>query len=186
MSISRKIVLSIALALAVAFAVTSWITASQSASTTRDLAYQLATEAAGHQGQAIQTELEHAMGLVRALEFYSRESVIQGNTNRALLNQVLARTVKDNPGSLLGAWMLWEPNAYDDRDEQFVNAPLHDHTGRVNSYWHWDDSGQVILENNIDWENAPWYNEPRKAGKPILLDPYIYKVSGVDTMLISL
>jgi methyl-accepting chemotaxis protein len=186
MSISRKIIASIGVALAVAFTATTWVIGNHSATATRDLAYQLATEAASHQGQAIQTELEHAMGVVRALEFYSRESVIQGNTDRALLNQVLARSVKDNPGFLLGSWMLWEPNAYDGRDQEYANTPQHDDTGRVNSYWHWDDSGQVIHENNVEWEEASWYNEPRKAGEPILLDPYIYKVSGVDTMLISL
>ena len=47
---------------------------------------------------------------------------------KSMLNEVML-----NDPSLLGAWTLWEPNAFDGQDSQFVNSPARvgGETGRM-------------------------------------------------------
>ncbi len=184
MSIKWKLVLSVSLWVCFSYAITTWITGNKSSQTTANLAYKLAEQAAKESAAVIHGELSIALESARMLELTFSEMARSENTNRALLDAILVATIKNDPEKLLGTWMLWEPNAFDNKDRDFAGTEGHDKTGRVNSYWHWNEE-EIVVEPNIDWQSSTWYQVPRKLQREILLDPYLYTVSGKEMLLVS-
>lgn len=183
MNIKTKILLVVAITVLLSISVMTYIISNKVADTTRILAYQVAAETAHHYGFIVTAELEEAMEDARILELTFWQLKLAGNVNRQILDQILIKTTQHDP-ELLGSWMLWEPNAYDGRDAEFIKTKGHDHTGRVNSYWHWNEN-EIVVEPNVDWDTSDWYQIPLQRKKETLTDPYVYKVSGKDMLLIS-
>ena len=107
----------------------------------------------------------------------SRESVIKQ------LNMVL----KDNP-SILGLYTAWEPNAFDGKDAQYVNTTGHDATGRFVPYIVRSGDG-IDLTALVDYDKSgagDYYMVPKNTMKPILMDPYSYKIGDKDVLLLSM
>ncbi|MBW7651004.1 HAMP domain-containing protein, partial [Anoxybacillus sp. ST4] len=89
---------------------------------------------------------------------------------------------------LLGIYTLWEPNALDQKDEEYVNKDGHDETGRFVPYVVRSD-GKIIVEASRDYDKAgdgDYYLVPKETKKPLLLEPYTYAVNGKDVLLTSL
>src|SRR5262245_11357947 len=80
-----------------------------------------------------------------------------GLTDRALFNDILQSVLRANP-RLLGAWTVWEPDALDGRDAEFIGAEGHDRTGRFIPFWH-RLGGEIQLEPNTEYDNpeSAWY-----------------------------
>lgn len=148
----------------------------------KDLSLQAAEKTAQRYGLEVKALLEGTLAEAKLLEtvFWQLRSE---NIDRRVLDQILLENTKMNK-NILGSWMLWEPNAYDKKDNAYKNKAGHDSTGRVNSFWHWLDD-DVIHENNIDWQTSGWYQNPKKRLKETLEDPYFYTVSGEEMLLIS-
>lgn len=148
----------------------------------KDLTLEVAEEIARRNGLEVKRLLERALNEAKLIElaFWQLRA---NKVDRRVLDEILfENTVRDK--SILGSWMLWEPNAYDNKDADYVNSQFHDHTGRVNSYWHWQGE-QVVHETNIDWQTSSWYQNPKQRSKETLEDPYFYTVSGEELLLIS-
>jgi len=160
----------------------TFIINTQTEKLSKDLVFQVAEQTAHRYAKEVEALLESAMQDAQVMEIAFWQMKLS-NQNRRILDEILIKTTKHDP-KILGTWMLWEPNAYDSKDKEFINTEGHDSTGRVNSYWHWEGE-DIINEPNIGWEDSSWYNVPRERKKETLLDPYIYEVSGVDTLLIS-
>ncbi|AST08020.1 chemotaxis protein [Anoxybacillus flavithermus] len=89
---------------------------------------------------------------------------------------------------LLGIYTLWEPNALDGKDREYVNKEAHDATGRFVPYVVRSD-GKMIVEASLDYDKegtGDYYLVPKKTKKPLLLEPYTYTVNGKDILLTSL
>ena len=53
---------------------------------------------------------------------------------RKVVDNILLSSLDNAPG-IIGAWMIWEPNALDGRDDEFRRDwPKHDPTGRYTPY----------------------------------------------------
>jgi signal transduction histidine kinase/DNA-binding response OmpR family regulator len=183
MNIKTKILLVVGLTVLLSVSAMTYIISKNIAEITQILAHQVAHEAAHRRGLEVKAALEQTMEDARLLELAFWELKQAGNINRRTLDEILIKTILHDP-KLFGTWMLWEPNAYDGRDSEFVNAEGHDETGRVNSYWHWYQN-EIVVEPNVDWETSEWYQIPQKRKKETLTDPYLYKVSGKEMLLIS-
>ncbi len=86
--------------------------------------------------------------------------------------------------SLTGVSTLWEPNAFDGKDAQYVNAPGgYDQTGRLLPYWHWDTLGNPIVEPLTDYETSEWVVCPKTTKKECITEPYLYPINGVDVLM---
>ena len=105
---------------------------------------------------------------------------------REQINGILRKVAEENP-SFLGTWTLWEPNAFDGRDADYVNAPLHDASGRFIPYWvRANDTVEGVAI--VDYETPTpglndWYYVPRETGKETLTAPYLYPIDGVDVLI---
>lgn len=102
--------------------------------------------------------------------------------------------------SLLGLYLVFEPNALDGKDELF--AGQHDlgsnDIGRFALYWTQSTPGQLELEpiNEVELkDDSPdangtasnaWFTCSRNTGKPCLMDPYFDEVEGRQVLMTSI
>ena len=109
--------------------------------------------------------------------------------NRDQVNGMLVGILQANP-DFLASYTLWEPNAFDGKDADFVNQPGHDATGRFIPYWNRGGAnGSIILEPLTDYETpgaGDWYLIPKHTLKETIMEPLTYKVAGKDVLMTSL
>ncbi|MBM9590800.1 methyl-accepting chemotaxis protein [Leptospira sp. 201903075] len=86
------------------------------------------------------------------------------------------------------AYCGFEPNAFDGKDAAFKFAPDHDGTGRFIPYI-FRDGDKVhseVLKDLDDPIQGEFYQKPKATLKTSITSPYIYKVGGVDTFIVSI
>ena len=107
--------------------------------------------------------------------------------SRSQVNAMLRQVLIENP-TFLGTYTLWEPNAFDGLDANYVNAEAHDASGRFIPYWVRGDDGSVAVSALIDYETpgiGDWYLLPRQTRTEVTVAPLIYPINGVDTVMAS-
>ncbi|MBN2887115.1 MAG: cache domain-containing protein, partial [Chromatiaceae bacterium] len=112
------------------------------------------------------------------MSFYTRNDI----------DLILRSVLRENPG-FLAVYTAWEPNAFDGRDSDFVNAPGSDASGRFISYWSRGASGAIELEPLVDYETpgaGDYYMLPKQRGLEQLINPYLYPVQGREVLITSL
>ena len=100
---------------------------------------------------------------------------------------ILSKVLLSND-NLIGAWTVWEPNAFDGNDAAFANTPHHDDTGRFIPYIYRDGSsyGVEALVGYDDPAEGEYYLGARNSGKPYATDPYAYSVGGKELLIFSI
>jgi DNA-binding CsgD family transcriptional regulator len=109
-----------------------------------------------------------------------------GVTDRAVFDGILRTTLESHP-RYLGVWSIWEPNALDGRDRDFVNRAGHDGTGRYVPLWN-RGRGAIAVEPNSYYETpgvGEFYLRPRREGREALIDPYVYPVGGAPRLIMT-
>ena len=113
--------------------------------------------------------------------------------NLALQREQISQLSQATLGSsedLLGVTVTWEPNALDGKDAEFAGqAPLYDASGRYMPYWTRGAGGKMQAEP-IVFDPKPgandWYDVPKRTGKPVFTEPYLYPVDGKSVLMASL
>ncbi|MFZ5857290.1 MAG: GAF domain-containing protein [Chloroflexota bacterium] len=106
---------------------------------------------------------------------------------RDQVNAMLRQVLSENE-SFLGTYTLWEPNAFDGQDSDYVNATAHDASGRFIPYWVRADDGSISVIALEQYETpgiGDWYLLPRQTKKEVTIAPLIYPIEGVDTVMAS-
>ncbi|NCT70301.1 MAG: HAMP domain-containing protein [Xanthomonadaceae bacterium] len=107
--------------------------------------------------------------------------------SRAAASTIFKRQLEAHP-EWVGVGTLWEPDAFDGKDADYVSAPGHDDTGRFMSYWAWSD-GAPLEEALRDYEvpgAGDWYLRPRELKRQVVAEPYVYKIAGKDVLMTTL
>jgi DNA-binding CsgD family transcriptional regulator len=102
-----------------------------------------------------------------------------GVTDRRVFDGILRTTLESHP-RYLGVWSVWEPNALDGRDRDFVDREGHDDTGRYIPFWN-RGCGSIAVEPNVFYETpgvGEFYLRPRREGRETVIEPYDYPVAG--------
>lgn len=112
-----------------------------------------------------------------------------GVQDRQAINRMLEYTLRQHP-EVLGVYTGWEPNAYDGKDKEFYGRTElgTDAIGRFVPYWHYTGD-KLVVEPMVDYDKegaGDYYLLPKRTGKPVLIDPYVYTISGVPTLITSL
>ncbi|HLF25123.1 MAG TPA: methyl-accepting chemotaxis protein [Anaerolineae bacterium] len=140
------------------------------------------------QAGVIHAEMGVALDAARTLaQSLSGVKTANLELTRAEVNAMLRQVLKANP-RFLAVYTLWEPNAFDGNDADYVGQEGHDTTGRFIPYWVRSD-GQIILEPLLDYAAegiGDYYLIPKRTGQEAVLDPYLYPVDGVDVLITSL
>jgi methyl-accepting chemotaxis protein len=107
--------------------------------------------------------------------------------DRDAINAMLRHTLAAEP-EILATYSLWEPDALDGRDTEFIDKPGHDATGRFIPYWN-RGGGDIILEPLVNYERdgaGDYYLIPKRTGRDAWLEPYVYPVAGREILITSL
>ncbi|SCY89175.1 methyl-accepting chemotaxis sensory transducer with Cache sensor [Desulfoluna spongiiphila] len=139
-------------------------------------------EIASNHGQMIKSELDRAMDVVRTVA-HALEGIKMGETapDRDQINAMLKNMLRQNP-DFIAIDTCWEPNALDGRDAEFIGVAGHDDTGRFVPYWN-RGTGSIEVEPLVNFDTEAWYQDPKKTGKEIITEPYVYPVGGKDVLM---
>ena len=186
MSIRLKIALIVTTMAIIGFALTISIIIFQAINVEKATAFQLADESASIAGAKTERTLNNAISNARALAWSFQSMKATNQANRSLADSLLVKTLNENP-EFVGTWTLWEPNAFDNKDNKYINDKGHDLTGRYIPYWN-RGNGSVQLEALVDYGKpgaGDYYLLAKNSGKETVLEPYSYKISGKDTLITS-
>lgn len=107
--------------------------------------------------------------------------------SRVEMEEILKKQLKSNH-SFFGTYVLFEPNAFDGKDNEFVNKPHHDKTGRFIPYFTNKGDG-FNIESLVDYDKegiGDYYLIPKKTRKTIITAPYEYPVDGKKVLMTSI
>ncbi len=143
------------------------------------------------QAKIVSSDIDVALGAARTLaEAFSsiKDPGAPISLTREQVNGMLRKLLEQNP-DFLGTYTLWEPNAFDGKDAEYVNAQAHDQTGRLIPYWVRDDTGAIHVEALLEYETpgiGDWYLKPRDTKREVIIPPFFYPIQGKDVLLTSL
>ncbi|MGY2373100.1 methyl-accepting chemotaxis protein [Pseudomonas sp. SDO524_S393] len=142
------------------------------------------------QANAREVETELGVGFTVAQSLASVATAMQQqHVDRRSADAATRQLLEANP-QLLGLGQYWEPNGFDGKDADFINAPNHDATGRYLTYWN-RAGGSIKSEVLAGYtpENADnqYYYRPLRSAQPWASEPYVYATgSGQQLMLVSI
>ncbi|MBF0203563.1 MAG: methyl-accepting chemotaxis protein [Desulfamplus sp.] len=137
-------------------------------------------------GSKINNELGRALETARSLALgFAGLKKQTKSPDREILHSMLREVVEQSP-QYLGAWTVWEPNALDGKDAEYVNKEGHDATGRFIPYW--NRVGGIHIEpcsNYDDNTTTGYYTKPKSKGKEVVMEPIAYDIGGKMVTVIS-
>jgi methyl-accepting chemotaxis protein len=152
----------------------------------REQALTQARELAGRYAGEVRQELNKGFQISRSVALAFEGLQTGGVADRKAANALMQHVLEGNP-QILAVSSCWEPNAFDNNDAQFINAPGHDATGRYIPYWN-RGSGKIVLEPLVDYEKpgaGDYYLIPKKTSHSAVIEPYVYPVAGKDVLMTS-
>jgi methyl-accepting chemotaxis protein len=101
----------------------------------------------------------------------------------------LLRGVLDYSPRVIGAYTIWEPDAFDGRDADFAGKEPYDQTGRFVAYWLRDERGKVRQGVSADLEVEgleEYYELLKKTRLEYVVGPRMRDVYGMELPIASL
>lgn len=111
-----------------------------------------------------------------------------GSADRKSFTENLKKVLKDSPEVIFGVWNVWEPNAFDGNDRNYINAKFHDNTGRYIPYWN-RGKGGIDLEPVVDYVSEDpdnYYTYPKTKNKEMITEATEYNIAGKKTTVVSI
>lgn len=99
------------------------------------------------------------------------------NADRQQVVDMLYESLKKNPG-FLSTWTMWEPNAYDGKDDQYVGSRYYDSKGHLSTTFFWDGDSIMIEESLESDYLEKFYTLPTLTGRDQVIEPYYYQYKG--------
>src|SRR5690625_1387846 len=94
----------------------------------------------------------------------------------------------ENNSQFVTTWMFWKPNAFDGKDEEYINETGHDETGLFIPVWARTGEGNV-LEPQIGYEEGEvkeLFDHVFESGQNTIYEPIFYEIDGEDTLITSI
>ncbi|MET0418180.1 MAG: methyl-accepting chemotaxis protein, partial [Actinoplanes sp.] len=185
-TIKVRVIVSTVLTLVISMAVVVTFIAGRNADDARATGFAYADEVTRYNAAEVQRVILGGLGTARDMAQVLLADAATGG-DRKNANAQLRAVLHAHP-EYLGTWTGWEPDAFDRRDRSFRNADAgHDTTGRFVPYW-FRDGAKVSQAPLADYDKAgpgDYYQIPRTTGAEKVLEPYMYSVGGVDTLITS-
>lgn len=106
-----------------------------------------------------------------------------GGNDRTQIIDYLKEVIEGNKNYLY-SWIVFEPNAFDQRDSYNLNKPGCDELGRFTPTW--GRSGEkLLLTPATDPENYDYYRAPKQSGQFFITDPTTYQLDGKDVTTVT-
>ncbi|MFL9711152.1 methyl-accepting chemotaxis protein [Methylobacillus sp. Pita1] len=187
LSLRSKVLLIVIAMILAGFSLTIAVLTYKASHLQQESALEYARALSRQHANEAKAEIDSAFDAARTLAQSLEGLRGDGLASRKLADSMLKRVLEGNPG-FVGVWTIWEPNAFDGRDNEFVNQPGTDATGRYLPYWN-RGGGQVSVEALADY-NVPgagdYYLLARDSGEETLLEPYEYEIGGKKVLITSM
>jgi len=134
------------------------------------LAYQKSVEMASNYANQFDADMKANRAVARTLALTMAEYEA---SDREEAMDILKNILKENP-NLIGVYVGYEPDAFDGRDSEYVNATGHDETGRFVPYCN-TINGQMTIDPLVNYDSSDYYQLPETTGKDVLTEPYFYE-----------
>ncbi len=127
---------------------------------------------------AVETENYLRSALMAARSMNQRGIIYhQLGANRTEVIEMLLTTLKSNP-NFLATWTMWEPNAFDNRDVEYIGSHFFDSLGHFSTtFFRYKDSIFIEKTHPADYLED-YYTIPKQLKKELLIEPYFYKYQG--------
>ncbi|MBB5018283.1 methyl-accepting chemotaxis protein/methyl-accepting chemotaxis protein-2 (aspartate sensor receptor) [Chitinivorax tropicus] len=168
----------------------------------------LAKQDAENYAQKVSAELANARQLPEYLASMLQGLEMANRPSREMVYQLMTNLLTAAPQAS-GLWMLWEPNAYDGKDDEFrLDWPRHDPTGRftpfisrvgskimVDSIIPIDQAKQFeayrdkLTEYRPPYEASGWgdfYSLPKQRQRDTIIEPFPYEVQDTKMVMSSI
>ncbi len=135
-------------------------------------AVQQAGSIAARESAPLLERLQQAQAMVKAMVSAAVQFRAEGHTDRAYLRDLVGGVAAAEKG-FVGAWVLWEANAFDGKDAEFVdNVDYGNKEGRANAYW-MTPAGTPEYDVSEAYDSESYYTTPKNKGRICVLPPYI-------------
>lgn len=188
-TVASKIMAALALIALLVFGVTAAITYLQARNAITPVTESLMEASAEQVAAELRAELELAMDSIQTLARTFGSLSASGIRDREVGRRIVADELEAHPDLVL-MWMIWEPQAWDGRDEAWRGAPGHTDSGRYYVSYGRED-GRVAMEMApVPTYDVPgdgdYYLLPKALRRPVVVEPYVYPIDGVDVLMTSL
>ena len=186
-SVAGRLMLGTGILALVCFSMTAAISYWRSSQALLDSSQAMLREVAYHEASTISSDIGSAFDSGSTLANAFRIQRASGGLSRASAASVLHEQLRLHK-NWLGISTMWEPDAFDGRDAENIDAPFHDATGRFMVYWSYQN-GTLVREALHSYDkpgDGDWYLAARTRHAPVVIEPYYYPVAGVDTLMTTL
>jgi methyl-accepting chemotaxis protein len=139
-----------------------------------DNAYKEAKEIASRYASEVSRQLEKPMDVARTLaQSFETAGTLPAKERRSALSAMLRRSLEGNK-DFLAVWTVYEPNALDGMDTDFVDTPGNNEKGRFTACWsRATGKPEVSTTNEDDAAHQDYYQVPFTTHKETALQPYL-------------
>jgi methyl-accepting chemotaxis protein len=186
-SIQRRMLMATAVVMVVTLACITVALTWTASTSLNDSAESAALSSAQAEATAVANGISRDFTIARSLVAAEVALKNSGIDDRSVFDSV-HRGLLDSNSQLLGVWSGWEADALDGYDTTYVDRPGHDSTGRYVPYWN-RGTGDITVEPLVGYDDpvtGEYYQRPFTTGLDAVLDPYVYPVGGVDTVMSTL
>ncbi|CAH0239653.1 methyl-accepting chemotaxis protein [Stenotrophomonas lactitubi] len=189
-SIAHKLMLGTAVIALLCFGATAFLIYHQASSALVSSSRQTMASEARAEARQVAADLGTAFASNDAMVETVLAQRARGDVpDRASLANVIGEQLHAHP-EWLGKSTMWEANAFDGKDAEFINSEAHDATGRYMSYWAWQD-GKPQQSTMTDYTETPsgsgnWYMVPSRDKLPMVSEPYAYDIGGKQVLMSTL
>lgn len=129
-----------------------------------------------------ETQLYFTAAYVVANSIQQRALILkQKNGTRNDIRILLKDVLTSNP-SILGAWVLWEPNAYDGKDSQFKQSNEFPCNGRFGiTYFRDNDTLYSEIVPCTDYQSF-FYTDAKQKRSAVLSEPYLFRYTNYSNL----
>lgn len=180
------ILIPIGLALLLGIAAIVTFIAMNNSRTTIDITNDKLNAMASQYANASKASLDRSFTTVKTLGSLLEKMAGTDQADRDFVNNVMENVIAAEP-SIYTLWLVFEPNAFDGNDAQYVNrAPDHDATGRFVPFFY-RDGGKIVTEALTGYDvpgDGDYYLLAKNSGRENITAPYSYAV-GNSSILVS-
>ncbi|WP_341278717.1 methyl-accepting chemotaxis protein [Paenibacillus sp. FSL H8-0537] len=136
----------------------------------------------------IQKEMTAVESKLETLKFTLQDTRSEQQLSRENVVELLGTMVENDP-RVLAYYTLWEPNAFDQKDEVNINFKSYDDiTGRFIPYVFRNGSSTAVspLTDYTVQGAGDYYLLPKESKKTTYVDPYFYEIAGQQVLITSI
>jgi signal transduction histidine kinase/ActR/RegA family two-component response regulator len=127
---------------------------------------------------AFETQVYLSSAVMTARSFEQKSQLLRKlGGDRDEIDKMLKEAIVRNP-NFMGAWTMWEPNAFDSKDRFYTNNQMYDTNGTMSiCYFKLGDS--LLYERNEPSDFfEDFYAIPKANKKELIIDPFYYQYHG--------